>query len=306
MVPEIQILSERVDRLSFGYSLTTATLSLQQDHETNKNKEDRFQVTGLKQSGRAAVGVGAQRAAGRLIFDSLLSMIFTVSDRPVLKDVYIPRNQIPAHGTCLPSLVFRFETSIIAQKVRIRLLSHLKTSPALATVWIEPVLTRASHVRVEILGAIRRALTARSIICSVQRFGRSPLLHVNHDHHERVYSFVQACEEFGSQLTPDLLHFAYRSAGRAFNNRLSSTFIVLTDGAQPIPTFTAPLAPVAPLPIPTSANPAAPVPFAPPVRSNYLLQSLAPVVSRKRPNDDSIETAANKRVAPGSSDVTTV
>ena len=291
-------MSERVDRLSYGYSLTTATLSLQLDHETNKTKEDRFQLTGLQQSGRAAVGIAAQRAAGRLILDSLLSMLFTTAERPVLKDVYIPRNQIPARGSCLPSLVFRFETSIVAQLVRNRLFNHLKTSPALLNVWIEPVLTRASHVRVEILNAIRRSLTARSIVCSVQRFGRSPLLHVTHDRRDRVYGFVQACEEFGSQLTPDFLGFAYRSAGRAFAGRLASTFIVLVDGEQPIPTFTAPLAPTVSLP---SSAPALPAPVAPPVRANYLLQSLAPSVSRKRPSDDTSESAANKRAAPGTS-----
>ena len=198
-------------------------------------------------------------------------------------------------------LVFRFETALIAQSVRVRLLSHLKTSPALANVWIEPVLTRASHVRVEILCAIRRSLIARSILCSVQRFGRSPLLHISHDRRERVYSFVQACEEFGHQLTPDLLHFAYRSAGRAFTNRLSSNFVVLVDGDQPVPTFTAAIVPVAPLPASSVSTPAVPAAAAPPVRSNYLLQSLAPVLSRKRANDDSLDSVPNKRVIPGSS-----
>ena len=91
---------------------------------------------------------------------------------------------------------------------RINLLhiNHIKTSPALTNVWIEPVLTRASHVRVEILTAIRRSLASRSVTCSVQHYGRSPLLHVVHDRRERVYSFVQACEEFGSQV-----HSGYKS-----------------------------------------------------------------------------------------------
>ena len=294
------MLSERLARHSYGSGLTTATLSLQQDHETNRAREDQFLVTGLQQSGRAAVGVGPQRNAGRLILDSLLSMLFTVEERPVIKDVYIPRNQIPARGTLLPALIFRFHSAEIAQKVRVRLLNHVKTSPALNSVWIEPVLTRASHVRVEILNAIKRSLVSRSIVCSVQRYSRSPMLHVTHDQRERVYNFVQACEEFGSQITPEHLRFAYRSAGRAFTNRLASTFIVLKDGSAPVPTFVAPAALPAPNAVPALVAPTIP---AAPIRTNYLLQSLAPSVSRKRPNDDAanLDVTATKRVAPGSS-----
>jgi hypothetical protein len=70
-VTEHQVLNERVERLSFGVSLTTAALALQLDFITNRDNEFKFQVSGLKQSGRPVVGPPAQCAAGRSIVEAV-------------------------------------------------------------------------------------------------------------------------------------------------------------------------------------------------------------------------------------------
>ena len=120
------------------------------------------------------------------------------------------------------------------------MLSVSRATPSLETIFIEPVLTRSTLVRVEILKAIRRALLARDVPSRVRRFDRSPLLIVTHDQKERFYGFVEACKEFHSLLNADLLYYAYVAAGRDFTDCLTSTFIVLSDGGQPVVTFHGP------------------------------------------------------------------
>ena len=107
-------------------------------------------------------------------------------------------------------------------------------------VWLEPLLTRATLVRIEILLAIRRVLSSSDIRCTLQGRGRAPLLHIVSGGRERVFGFVQSCELFGHLLTADDLKFAYRSAGRLFINRLAATFLVLIDGVQPTANFFVP------------------------------------------------------------------
>jgi hypothetical protein len=107
-------------------------------------------------------------------------------------------------------------------------------------VWLEPVLTRATHVRIEILLAIRCVLSCTDIHCTVQGRGRAPQLHIVSGGRERVFGFVQSCKLFGHLLTAGLLKFAYRSAGRSFINRLAANFLVLINGAQPTANFFVP------------------------------------------------------------------
>ncbi len=115
---------------------------------------------------------------------------------------------------------------------------------------------------------------------------------------ERVYGFVESCQVFGHLLTADSLQFAYRSAGRAFHNRLSATFLVLVDGAQPIANFFVPASrqqqhqPVS-AEVPATAGSSTAVRLVvavpAPVAQNYLQRTLfAPIPSgsglgRKRP-----------------------
>ena len=88
-ISDVQILNERVERVSFGMNLTTAGLSLQQDHLANRAKVDRFLVSGLKQTGRPAVDVAAQKTAGHAIMTSLLEKKFPGSDCPCIRNVSV-------------------------------------------------------------------------------------------------------------------------------------------------------------------------------------------------------------------------
>ncbi len=118
---------------------------------------------------------------------------------------------------------------------------------------------------------------------------------------------MECCQLFRHLLTADSLHFAYKTAGRFFQDRLAATFLVLNDGAQPVANFFVPAPRAA---VPASANVVAvtaavnepPIAEPEPIVPNYLQRTLfAPVPSgsgsgRKRPAEASSLNA--KRAAP--------
>jgi hypothetical protein len=243
VIPELKIFGERVERIFLGLILTTTALALQRDHILNEEKEDRFLVSGLKQAERPAIGFAAQKSAGSLIMTTLLELVFPGANCPKIRDVRVISGPRPSNPASLPTIIFAFENSLIARDVRFRLLQHGKTSPALDQIYIEPLMTPATRVRVQMLFAIPSCLVAKDVVCYVRKFDRFPHLVVTHDHRNKSYDFVRACVEFRSLLTPKSLRLAYMVAGRDFVDRLTPLFIVLTDGGQPLPTFTAPTVP---------------------------------------------------------------
>jgi hypothetical protein len=285
--------------------ISTAVSFVQLDSIINRKNEDRFQVSGLGFGNRPPIGPAAQREAGKKILTDLIDGWYPVNNRPCVENVFINRHFADRGGLSLPQMTFVFADSNVATQIRFKLLSHIRSSdsPALRRVWIEPVLTRATLVRVEILLAIKRALSASVERCMVQGRGHSPQLQVVSGRRERFYGFVESCELFGHLLTADSLQGAYKSAARLFHNRLAATFLVLVDGAQPVANFFVP-APRPVLPAPTAVAPVAGAPVAGaelglpivavrPVSPNYLQRILlAPVPSgsgsgsgRKRPAD---------------------
>ncbi len=242
------------------------------------------------------MGLAALKSAGLLIMSSLLGIVFQGASPPIVREVKVVSGPF-REGPILPTLILIFDSPAIAKEVRFKLLGHGKASPALEQVFIEPWQTHATRVRIQILKAIRGRLASKDIISTVKRFDRSPSLMVTNDQHTKKYDFVQACVAFRSLLTPESLHYAYTCANREFIERMAALFIVLTDGGQPITSFKA-LTPNPPTdrPVPSTSNATtdAPVLLAKPV---FLLQSLAPNSSRKRPNASEHVPTPTKRVA---------
>jgi hypothetical protein len=282
-------------RHCYGSNLATAVLCVQQDSVINRRNEDRFQISGLGFDGRLPNGIAAQKAARMKIMADLIAGWYPVNSRPCVVDILISRSFAAIGANSLPPMTFIFADSRVASQIRFKFINQIRTtpSPAIRKGWLEPVLTKATHVQVEILLAIQQALSSPIVCCTVQGRGHSPLLHVMSGGRERVYGFVESCEFFGHLLTADTLQFAYRPVARMFHNRLAATFLVLIDGDQPVVIFFVPAPrPVLAAPVTVSAvSTGAVVP--PPVVPNYLQRTLfAPVPSgsgsgRKRPAEAS-------------------
>ena len=166
-------LNLRLGRLSYQSNLATAVLFVQNDVEINRRNEDRFQVSGISIDGGAPYGRSAQKAAGLNILTGLIATWYPVSARPRILSVYVPRHFVPPGPSMLPPLIFIFSDSAVAAQIRAKLVSHFRSSPlpAMRRVWLEPVLTRATHVRIDILLAIRRALSGVDVRCTLQGCG---------------------------------------------------------------------------------------------------------------------------------------
>ena len=99
--------------------MSIAGLALQQDHLRNQSKEDRFLISGLKQTGRPAVGLAAQKSAGLLIMSSLLGIIYQGSSHPIVREVIVvkaPSAKVRAYlpsflSLTLPQLLRKFDLS---------------------------------------------------------------------------------------------------------------------------------------------------------------------------------------------------
>jgi hypothetical protein len=232
-------LSLSVGQHCYGLNLATAILMVQVDSEINRRCKDRFQITGLAIEGRPPSGFFAQRAAGQKILSDLIEGWYPVATRPSITNTLVPRHSPSLGVNTLPPIIFIFSDCRVAAQIRSRILTHVRASqqPAVRKWWIEPVLTKASHVRIEILKAICRALSGSVLRCNVHSRSRAPLLFVYSVGGEKVYGFVEACQAFGHVLTADRLSFAYQSAGRLFQSRLAATFLVLRDGNQPVANF---------------------------------------------------------------------
>ncbi len=301
-------LSLNVGQHCYGLNLGMAHLMVQQDSDINRRQEDRFQISGLACEGRPPAGFMAQKAAGLKILNDLIAGWYPVTSRPNINDCYVPRVYVSTGVNTLPPIIFVFADYKIAAQIRDRLLTYIRSSPlpSVGRWWIEPVLTKATLVRIEILKAIRQSLAGTVVRCSVQSKRRAPLLFVSSVGGDKVYGFVEACQVFGHMLTAERLTFAYRLAGRMFQSRLAATFLVLRDGAQPVANFfvPAPRAVATTSVAVTTATVVTPVVVPnvpPPVIPNYLQRALsAPVPSgsgsgsgRKRPAE-SLESTSKR------------
>ena len=300
-------LALEVGQHCYGANLSIATLFVQSDANINRDNEERFQISGIPVVGRYSSTTANQKAAGVSFLSDLISRWYPEASRPKIVGVYLPRHFSAVGVAVLPPLIFIFANSTVAAQIRKKVLMHLRSSnlPALRRVWLEPVLTKGSHVRVAIMNAFRRILSDSNLRCSVQGFGRSPFLHIVSGDRERVFNFVSACESFGHMVSHDQLVFAYRAAGRSFQNRLASTFLVLDDGAQPLAQFAVPTRRVH-IPPPSSQpvlEPEVTTPLVvPPSTLSYLQRMLsAPVASGSGLGSSSGSSSGRKRPAESSS-----
>ena len=142
-ITEVQVLNEVLERQNFGLCLSVAGMSVLQDQVANAAREDKFLVSGLKQSGQPAENLSAQRSAGHAVMTSLLAAVFPGNDCPSILEVSVVVGRyVPS--PVLPTLLFAFNSPQIAKEVRFRLLKHVRTSPALERIFIEPSFNRST------------------------------------------------------------------------------------------------------------------------------------------------------------------
>jgi len=215
-------------------NLIFARLKEDRDFEFNKNREDRFTVSGLVTPNppvdpRERKTFFIQRLQ-ELVDEACVDVI----PRPQVVDVYI--NMRP--GQTSPFLEGRMDSvsSSSAFRVAASQLSR-DESPNFKDLFIANAVTLSTRVRIEILRAISKKLLSDDTDSFVQGFSSRPLLHYHLcegsfariDGVNRTYTFVEAVARFGTLVSQADLFKAYRRARPAFIGCMEQYFVILKE-----------------------------------------------------------------------------
>jgi len=215
-------------------NLIFARLKEDRDYELNKNRENRFTITGL-----VASGVPSDPKERKEFFKQKLQQLVDeacpdVLPRPEVLDVYVNMR----YGQSSPFLEGRMDSATSSTTFRTSASKLSRDeSPNFKDLFIANAVTLSTRVRIEILRAISKLLVSDQMDSFVQGFSSRPLLHFNTKEHvnyrvdgaNRSYTFVEAVSKFGHLVSPADLLPAYRRARPAFNGCLEQYFVLLKE-----------------------------------------------------------------------------
>ncbi len=207
------------------------------DFEFNKNRENRFTISGLRPK-EPVPSVGQERKQFFLtILNDLVSEACPDRDPPAeVTDVFVNMR----YGRGPPFIEGKMRDSTASSAFRIAAAKLAKDeSPNFKGLFVANSVTLATRVRIEILRAVADLVRNASVQAYVQPFSSRQVLHLKMkdpivgvlDGVNRSYTFVEAVGRWGSQLSQYSLIPAYRRARPAFIGALEQYFVVLKEGS---------------------------------------------------------------------------
>lgn len=227
MKAEVQVRREQ-DNLVF------ARLKEDRDFELNKNRENRFTLTGFAPTG-APADARERKDFFKLKLQELVDEACPETlPRPEVIDVYV--NMRPGQDS--PFLEGRMDSAASSSAFRTAASKLIKDeAPRFKDLFVANAVTLSTRVRIEILRAISKILVSDHTESFVQGFSSRPLLHYKTKEHvqyyidgaNRTYSFVEAVAKFGHLVPQYSLASAYRRARPAFAGCLEQYFVILKE-----------------------------------------------------------------------------
>jgi len=206
-----------------------------QDYAFNKNREDRFTLSGLKID---PLHPPPQDVLERKeYFKGLLSSLVMkacpdLDPQPKILDVFVNMR----YGRGPPFLEARLDSASASSAFRLAAAQLSKTEGSeFSNLFVANSVTLTTRVRIEIMRAIAKLLTTENEEAYVQSFSSRPMLHYQATSRyaapgtNRSYSFVEAVGRWGDQLSTVSLLPAYRRARPAFIGCLEQYFVVLKE-----------------------------------------------------------------------------
>jgi hypothetical protein len=216
-------------------NLIFARLKEDQDFAFNKNREDRFTVTGLHVTSPPPRDALERKEFFKSLLTSLiLEACPDLEPQPKILDVYVNLR----YGRGAPFIEARLDSVEASSAFRVSAAKLAKDEvPSFQGLFVANSVTLTTRVRIEILKALAKRLTTATEQAFVQSFSSRPMLHyqsLSHVLHpssgtNRSYSFVEAVGRWGDRLTTVELLPAYRRARPAFIGCLEQYFIVLKE-----------------------------------------------------------------------------
>lgn len=215
-------------------NLIFARLKEDRDFEFNKNREDRFTVSGLITPNPPVDPRERKAFFIQRLQDLVDEACADVIPRPQVVDVYV--NMRP--GQTSPFLEGRMDSVSSSSAFRVAASQMSRDeSPNFKDLFIANAVTLSTRVRIEILRAISKKLQSDDTDSFVQGFSSRPLLHYHLcegsfariDGVNRTYTFVEAVAKFGSLVSQADLFKAYRRARPAFIGCMEQYFVILKE-----------------------------------------------------------------------------
>jgi len=216
-------------------NLIFARIKEDQDFALNKNRENRFTVSGLRVSEAPPQDVQERKEFFKELLTSLvLEACPELEPRPQVLDVFVNMR----YGRGAPFIEGRMDSAASSAAFRVAAAGLAKQEDSrFVGLFIANSVTLATRVRIEILKALAKLLTTESEDAYVQSFSSRPMLHYQSKEHirrplpgtNRSYSFVEAVGRWGDRLTTVQLLPAYRRARPAFIGCLEQYFVVLKE-----------------------------------------------------------------------------
>jgi hypothetical protein len=216
-------------------NLIFARLKEDQDYALNKNREDRFTVTGLRLSQAPPQDALARKSFFKeLLAGLVLEACPDLDPPPQVLDVFVNMR----YGRGAPFIEGRLDSAASSSAFRIAAAKLAKVENSrFESLFVANSVTLTTRVRIEILKAVAKLLTTETEVAYVQSFTSRPMLHyqtregVRHQLPDanRSYSFVEAVGRWGDRLTTVMLLPAYKRARPAFIGCLEQYFVVLKE-----------------------------------------------------------------------------
>jgi hypothetical protein len=244
---QIKLLEDRLQRLensmraqmdkNVGNDLMFARSREETDAITNKSKEDRMVLNGLKSAtplpADSRLKIEALKTLAAGIFESLIPG-FTG------KIVYLTLGK--SQGQPIPMVEIRMENPEQALLIR-KAYADKKKSKSLGrdldTLFVAKCVSLATRVRVDVMKAIARRLTNKDDLAYVAGFTSRPMMHIRKagppsptNRPLKSFSYIDSVTKFGHLVSVEDLETAYGRAGKSFNGQLQQNFVILNERDQ--------------------------------------------------------------------------
>ncbi len=207
------------------------------DFGTNKIKEDRLVMNGLKSNTPLPTDQRSKIEALKKISADIFEVLIPNFQGKIihLSQGKSSGDPIPMVEVCLDSV----EAALAVRKAYADKWKNKQLGPDLEMLFISNSVSLATRVRVDVMKAIARKVSNKEDLAYVAGFTSRPMMHIRRagapspsTRPLRSFSYIDTVTRFGHLVGVEDLETAYGRAGRSFNGQLQQNFVVLNERDQ--------------------------------------------------------------------------
>jgi hypothetical protein len=226
-------------KINFANNLIIARTREEMDAASNRSKEDRVVLTGLKSKSKSPPPTEPR---AKIEWLKKLAMEIFKEIVPGFPGKIFYLSQGKNADKFLPMIEVKLDSAENAAAIRkaFALKRKNKSLPVeMETLFVTNCVNLATRVRIDILKAIARRITNSNEVAYVSGFISRPMMHIKkagttvNTRPLKSFTFIDAISRFHNLMAKGDLATAYERAGVAFSGQLGQNFVVLNDEDQP-------------------------------------------------------------------------